>query len=121
MQNTHVEEVAMLYVLFDKHDAGEETPELAAQLETIVVHTHAHFERENEKMIALNFPPYTVYKQVHDEYLEPLDTVVITWTASQDLAPVFTFFELATPQWLNQHSSTMDYMNTNFFKIDEGS
>ena len=124
MQDTHMEEVAMLnalYVLFDKHRAGEETPELAAQLDAIVQHTHAHFERENEKMLALNFPPYPVHKQVHDEYLEQLDTVVNTWKETQDLAPVFTFFELTTPQWLNQHISTMDYVTANFFKMAEGS
>lgn len=123
MQETHLEEIAMLnalYVLFDKSRAGEEIPELTNQLEAIVAHTHAHFERENEKMVELNFPPYPMHKQVHDEYLNELDDMLETWHKDNDLTPVIVFFEVTTPQWLKQHIATMDFVTANFFAMVEG-
>jgi hemerythrin len=124
MQEAHLEEVAMLnelYDLFDKSRQGEEVSGLAEKIEALVVHTHAHFERENEKMLALSFPPYPVHKQAHDEYLNDMDAVVAAWRESGELVPVMVFFEEATPAWLQQHISTMDFVTANFFAMCEGS
>jgi len=122
MQETHMEEIAMLnelYDLFEQTREGIETPSLADKIDAIVVHTHEHFERENEKMFVLNFPPYAVHKQVHDEHLKELDNVVDTWKKDGDLKPLFAFFEITTPAWMKQHISTMDFVTANFFAMVE--
>ena len=60
-----------LYDAFDQARQGLETASLADKIDAVVEHTHVHFERENEKVFALNFPPYAIHKQ--------LDDVVNTW------------------------------------------
>ncbi len=122
MQETHLEEIAMLnelYDLFDQVRQGLETPALAQKIDAVVVHTHAHFERENEHMFVLNFPPYAVHKQVHDEHLQALDHVVGTWKKDENIEPLFVFFEDTTPAWMKQHISTMDFVTANFFAMVE--
>jgi len=122
MQKTHLEEVAMLnelYELFDQARQGLETASLADKIDAVVDHTHAHFERENEQMFVLNFPPYAIHKQVHDGHLKQLDDVVNTWKKDGDLTPLFTFFEVTTPTWMKQHISTMDFVTANFFAMVE--
>jgi len=123
MQETHLEEIEMLnalYAMFERVRQGEDVPELAEKITAIAEHTHAHFERENEKMRELNFPPYAVHKQVHDEYLNAMDEVIATWQASDDLSPIISFFEQETPAWMKQHISTMDFVTANFFAMAEG-
>jgi len=122
MQETHLEEIDMLNTLYDLFECfrqGKEVPELAGQVQAIAEHTHAHFERENEKMRALNFPPYSVHKQVHDEYLSRMDDTILTWQASKDITPLISFFEQETPAWMQQHISTMDFVTANFFAMVE--
>ena len=118
MQETHLEEIEMLnalYILFEKSRNGAQVAELASTIEAIAKHTHEHFERENAQMLAQNFPPYPIHKQAHDQHLDELDEVITTWRASGDLAPVMTFFEITTPEWMKQHISTMDFVTANFF------
>ncbi len=122
MQQTHLEEVAMLnglYSAFENVRHGEEVADLSMQIEALVKHTHAHFERENEQMIALNFPVYHVHKHAHDEQLKALDAVIAAWRDNGDLTPVMTFLEITTPAWMKQHISTMDFVTANFFVMCE--
>jgi hemerythrin len=120
MQETHLEEIDMLnalYILFDRIRQGEDVPELVDKIQSIAAHTHAHFERENTKMRELNFPPYAVHKQVHDEYLNTMDHVIAAWLESKDITPLINFFENETPEWMKQHISTMDFVTANFFAM----
>jgi len=122
MQETHLEEIAMLNALCDLFaliKQGEEPLGLLEKVTAIATHTHAHFEHENEKMRELNFPPYAAHKKVHDEYLNAMDGVIATWQASGDIAPLITFFEHETPAWMKQHISTMDFATANFFAVIE--
>jgi len=122
MQQTHLEEVAMLnelYRLFDKLADGKDVPQLAAKLEALAEHTHAHFAREEEKMLEHNFPPYAVHKQAHDEYLAEFDALLDVWRASGDVAPVVGFLEGSTPDWMQQHIGCMDFVTANYFRMCE--
>ncbi len=124
MQQTHLQEVAMLnalYALFERLDAGEEVPELAAKLELLAEHTHAHFAREEEQMLAMHFPPYPVHKQAHDEYLDSFDGVLDEWRKHDDVLPVIEFLQNSTPGWMQQHIATMDFVTANFFAMRETS
>lgn len=122
MQETHLEEVALLnglYLLFDQFEAGEEVPGLEAQVEALASHTHAHFAREEERMLKLDFPPYPIHKMAHDEYLEAFDGELNSWRSSGDVAPVITFLRETTPGWMQQHISTMDFVTANFFAMHQ--
>ena len=118
MQETHLQEVAMLneiFALLDKREAGETMPELDDKLESLATHTHAHFAREEERMLALNFPPYPVHKQAHDDYLAAFDARMDLWRKSRDVSPVAEFLTTVTPGWMQQHIATMDRVTANFF------
>jgi len=122
MQETHLEEVAMLnelYEMFDRVEAGEDLYELPWKIETLAAHTHAHFAREEERMVELNFPPYLMHKMAHDEYLFAFDGVLDAWRSSGDLAPVARFLKETTPAWMQQHIATMDFVTANFFSMHE--
>lgn len=122
MHETHLEEVALLnelYVLLARIDAGEAVPELAAKLDELAAHTHAHFAREEERMIETGFPPYPMHKMAHDEYLNEFDTILATWRSNADLQPVARFLKQTTPAWLQQHIATMDAVTANFFSMHE--
>jgi len=122
MQQTHLEEVDMLnalYDLFERAEQGEDVPELVASIEALLEHTHAHFAREEEEMLKLNFPPYPVHKQAHDQFLQDFEAVVVQWRASEDVAPVADFVRQITPAWMQQHISTMDFVTANFFAMHE--
>lgn len=120
MQKTHLEEVEMLNELYALFEQDQSSPELGEKIEALVVHTHAHFTREEEKMLELNFPAYPMHKQAHDEYLDEFDALVADWRSSGDLAPVALFLQHSTPTWLQQHISTMDFVTANFFAMCEG-
>lgn len=118
MQETHLEEVAMLnelYELFERAGAGEDVYELPWKIETLSAHTHAHFAREEERMAELGFPPYPVHRQAHDDYLNAFDAVLDAWRASGDVGPVARFLTETTPGWLQQHIATMDFVTAGFF------
>jgi len=122
MQETHLEEVAMLneiYEMFDRVAAGEDLYELPWKIETLSAHTHAHFAREEERMVELGFPPYPMHKQAHDEYLADFDRVVESWRSSGDVALVAHFLRETTPAWMQQHIATMDFVTANFFSMHE--
>ena len=122
MQQTHLEEVAMLnelYDLFERAEQGEQVLELADKIELLFEHTHAHFAREEEKMQALNFPPYPIHKQAHDQFLQDFTAVIVHWRESGDVAPVSGFLRQVTPVWMQQHIATMDFVTANFFAIHE--
>ncbi|OIO68772.1 MAG: hemerythrin [Zetaproteobacteria bacterium CG12_big_fil_rev_8_21_14_0_65_55_1124] len=123
MQQTHLEEVAMLnelYTLFDRLGEGEDVPQLAGKLEALAEHTHAHFAREEEKMLELDFPPYPMHKQAHDEYLAGFDALLDAWRASGDVAPLADFLQHSTPDWMQQHIGCMDFVTARFFAMSEG-
>jgi len=122
MQKTHLEEVAMLnelYDLFDRNEQGEEVLELDLKIEALIEHTHAHFAREEEMMLALSFPPYPVHKQAHDQFFQGFEAVVVQWRESGDVIPVANFLRQITPAWMQQHISTMDFVTANFFAMHE--
>ena len=120
MQDTHEEEITMLnelYRLFARVRNGEEALQLEEKVDTLVKHTHDHFERENEQMRIHHFPPYLIHKQVHDQHLAEMDEVVAKWKRSGDIKPLMTFFEETTPEWMRQHISTMDFVTANFLAM----
>jgi len=122
MHETHLEEVAMLneiYDLFDRSEAGEDVYELPWKIETLAAHTHAHFAREEERMVELNFPPYPVHKQAHDDYLQQFDALLEAWRRSGDVGPLALFLKETTPAWMRQHIATMDFVTANFFAMNE--
>jgi len=122
MQETHLEEVALinaLFLLLDKYEQGEHVPELGEKIEALLVHTYEHFKREEESMVALGFPPYSVHKQAHDDYLKGFNAVVTDWHSSGDVATFNLFLRETTPAWMMQHIATMDFVTANFFTMCE--
>jgi len=109
-----------LYTLFDRLGEGEDVPQLAGKLEALAEHTHAHFAREEEKMLELDFPPYPMHKQAHDEYLAGFDALLDAWRASGDVAPLADFLQHSTPDWMQQHIGCMDFVTARFFAMSEG-
>lgn len=122
MHETHLEEVALLnalYLLLEKYEQGVRVPELGEKIEALLAHTYAHFKREEESMIALNFPPFPVHKQAHDDYLKDFNAVVGEWRSSGDVAAFSLFLRETTPAWMQQHIATMDFVTANFFAMCE--
>lgn len=124
MHDTHLEEVLLLneiYVMFDRYKQGDDVAGLAEKIEALSLHTHEHFKREEEHMIRLNFPPYPVHKQAHDDYLQAFDAVLDDWRLTFDVAAVALFLTETTAVWMQQHISTMDFVTANFFASCEHS
>jgi len=118
MHDTHLEEVLLLnelYVLFAQYKEGDDVASLAKKIEALSLHTHEHFKREEERMIAFNFPHYPMHKQAHEDYLQAFDAVLADWRATSDVEGVTLFLTETTPAWMQQHISTMDFVTANFF------
>ncbi len=118
MNRVHDEEAELLEQLQQRLQAvqaGEaELSSLDPLVDELLEHMIEHFEREEQLMQQISFPPYPVHKSAHDEVLEATRGVVDAWKKQPDAALLETFFLQQLPQWLEQHIQTMDFVTARF-------
>jgi len=118
MNETHYEEAALVARLNEwvgRQQAGESLEaEIDTQLEEWLVHTQAHFSRENEMMIEHGFPPYPVHRSVHDEALKLLSSQTTQWQESRNIEALAQYVQEIWPAWYVEHISSMDFITAQF-------
>jgi hemerythrin len=118
MNDTHHEELALVNALGDlliRAKGGEvDVSAITAALNDWIVHTEAHFSRENQLMEAYGFPPYPVHAQEHDAALEGLQSVQQLWRDKQEVDELVEFVFTSWPQWFQMHVNSMDNVTARF-------
>jgi len=121
MNEVHEEDLEIINETFRLVLAYENEPNksnkenISVQYQKWFHHTVEHFQGEEVKMKALNFPPYAFHKSEHDHTLAQMDEVFRQWNMSNDIKILKTYFIEVLPQWLIQHIQSMDTVTADFF------
>jgi len=121
MQDTHLEEIAMINAILDMLESvdkgGVHQAMLTAPLNELLEHTREHFADEERLMQAHHFPAYGMHKGAHELFLADLEQVVADWKSGQRLAPLVRFMHQELPAWMKQHIGTMDAATARFIAM----
>lgn len=112
MDATHREFVDCLNALGAADDAS-----LGAALDHFIAHTAAHFQDENERMAATNFPPSHCHLNEHEQVLK-ICREVRTMVADGKVHVGKVLANELAP-WFKNHAATMDNMLAYWLKLDE--
>jgi hemerythrin len=122
MNQTHKEEVSLVHSLMEKINTAADEPdyrEISTTLTQWLAHTEAHFQRENELMLEVNFPPYLVHSGEHENALSLLRAVINTWEEKRDLLQLSDYVFNQWPEWFMAHVKSMDTVTANFARMKE--
>lgn len=121
MNEVHLEEVELINALFEnvltyeQNALEENAAAITSKYEAWYIHTLAHFKGEEEKMVELNFPPYPLHKQEHDNALRRMDEIFQDWRKSSNAQPLKMYLIEEFPTWLVQHIRTLDNVTAVYF------
>ena len=119
MNRTHREEVAQVNTLMEQLQREPESinrKEIAELLDQWLSHTEAHFQRENELMMEVNFPPYLVHSGEHENALNVMRAVINAWQQDEDIQQLSDYVFKQWPEWFMAHVNSMDMVTANFVK-----
>lgn len=122
MNQTHFEEIEMvellgkLVVAYQQSETRTEKNivEINEALNAWLEHTRAHFERENELMIDINFPAYPIHSREHTTVLDDMQSVVTSWERTKDIDDLAEYVFSSWPEWFDAHVGSMDLMTAKF-------
>jgi hemerythrin len=116
MNNTHFEELDMVKSLGEliTHYQQSDNDTLSHALKAWFEHTQAHFSRENELMVDIQFPMYPMHSGEHARVLEEMESIVISWNKNYDIALLSEYVFTAWPHWFEQHVNSMDMVTAQF-------
>jgi hemerythrin len=120
MNQTHKEEVAIVISLMEKLKAASDELNNKGISESLIQwlkHTEAHFQRENELMLEMNFPPYLVHSGEHENALNVMRVVINAWEKNKDLQQLSDYVFRQWPDWFKAHVNSMDTVTANFAKM----
>ncbi|MDF1589333.1 MAG: hypothetical protein P1P93_09315 [Gammaproteobacteria bacterium] len=123
MNTTHFEEIELVKKIGDYISAyqqsEEERDDITLLLDLWFSHTRAHFAVENELMLAINFPAYSIHlhEHEHDHALTTMAGIVEAWKRDHDLAPLEQYVFSFWPQWFHNHVNTMDVITAQFARM----
>lgn len=81
-----------------------------------LVHTKAHFERENGMMEKYNFPAYHCHYGEHTDALNSLESAISAWESRHNPDDLAVYVRDIWPKWYVNHISTMDIVTSAFIK-----
>jgi len=122
MNNTHFEEVELVMVVGNQILAYQENElvtdmdiyAMTESLEYWLSHTHAHFERENELMREIQFPPYQFHAGEHEIALSKMTEIVNDWKQEQDIERLADYVFIDWPSWFEAHANSMDMITARY-------
>jgi len=114
-----INELYLLLLEYEQQKSQKNRELFELRYQEWFAHTVTHFAQEEEKMLAMNFPPYAMHKGEHQNALALMDQVYREWQNTQDIAAIKKYFSEYLPQWLTHHIQTMDTVTANFFKTGE--
>lgn len=120
MNQTHKEEVALVNALMEKLSTANEDKKdtgISEALNQWLEHTEAHFQRENELMLKINFPPYLVHSGEHENALHVMRAVINAWETKKDLQQLSDYVFNQWPEWFQAHVNSMDTVTAQFAKM----
>ena len=118
MNNTHFEEIEMVKALgeliteYQQND--RQIKQITQSLDHWLAHTKAHFSRENELMMKIQFPIYPVHSGEHAQALNEMETIVSSWLKNHDIEALSDYVFTAWPTWFNSHVNSMDMITAQF-------
>lgn len=122
MNDVHYEDVDIINELFQLILKYEKDPSLEnkniilIKYENWFEHTVNHFQREENKMMELNFPPYLMHKGEHAQCLDNMKKEISDFSINEDINKLKNYFEEDLIEWLVVHIQTMDTVTANFFR-----
>lgn len=115
MNDDHAEAISIVDNLLAAIENSSDD-EVTLQLEAFFAHNQAHFSREEEQMIRVNFPPYGCHKGEHDRVLTELRQAITDWEANKDRESIAQYINCTVWNWFINHIKTMDTVTAMFLK-----
>lgn len=120
MNAVHQEELAIVNALYaalaGTLQTGTLTQEIDQLCEQWLVHTKAHFDRENQMMDTYDFPARHVHQAEHAEALQTLEDVIQQWRTEHDCQALAAYVKEIWPVWYVEHIATLDVVTSAFIK-----
>lgn len=101
--------------LFDHHAPHAD---IDAKLDELLRHMRTQFDREEQAMQAVKFPPAAAHKADHDRAFADLAARVERWKERRDREAMLEFIEAGLADWFMKHVNTRDYITARF--LSEG-
>ena len=122
MNNTHFEEVELVKLLGNQvidyrenySATNAEIEVMTESLEHWLAHCKAHFERENQLMREIQFPPYQIHAGEHELALAKMTEIVNEWKQDHDIELVADYVFSVWPAWFEAHVNSMDLVTANY-------
>lgn len=115
MNRDHQEFVALREKLLALLQASPlDTARIDALLYELMDHTDHHFDEEEGRMLAAQFPPFSVHKGEHIRALAEIRGQVSAWETSRDAAALQQWLEQRLADWFVNHVNTMDFVTAAF-------
>lgn len=122
MNKTHFEEIELVEKLGEAITEYQQSDEITADeirslsnlLDAWLVHTKAHFDRENELMLDIQFPMVSVHSGEHDRVLEEMDSIIKSWLSNHDIDALADYVFSSWPEWFDNHVNSMDMITAHF-------
>ena len=121
LNTLHAEEVEMINRLAELSEEVLAAPESEAEIHELDVllatfseHLDEHFELEVSNMERTKYDGLAEHKAEHEAVREHLDSLIATWQAGRDAAPLLTFFDSFLIEWFIDHVTTFDVPTAEF-------
>lgn len=115
MNRDHQEFVALRQRLLTKLEQDPlDIAGIDALLYELMDHTDHHFDEEEGRMLAAQFPPFAMHKGEHIRALAEIRGQVSAWEETRDAAALKQWLEQRLADWFVNHVSTMDFVTAAF-------
>jgi len=111
----HQELFALVNSLHDAVVTKQEFDKIQVTLNLLADHTIAHFQTEEELMIAADYPDYDRHKQTHDHLFAKVVNLLQKFRDRDDT--ITTEVTQFLSEWLSHHIKGEDQKMIQFFKI----
>lgn len=85
-----------------------------ALLYDLMDHTDHHFDEEESRMLAAQFPPFSIHKGEHIRALAEIRGQVSAWEETRNAEALKQWLEQRLADWFVNHVSTMDFVTAAF-------
>ncbi len=115
MNSDHAEFVELLTRLNTalEQDSNETITALVTKL---IEHTKEHFSHEEREMQRINFPPYPIHKNEHDQVISSLKNAAFDWDSGHNREALQKFIADTVIPWFYLHVETMDSITAHFIQ-----
>ena len=116
----HTRFVQLREDLLELFDRNAPDSAIDAQLSALLTHMRNQFEREEQAMQTVQFPPAAAHKADHDLACAGFAERIAHWQAQRTRDELLDYIEAGLADWFVKHVNTRDYITARFLSEKSG-